>query len=137
MLKPEVTTHTDSAGAFAQDKGSYYLVVLNGFTFQQSTIFHEFSHIIDSRLEWDSVIREEALYSEAAWLTLQPEGFCYAMSYLDMPEETYRYIESGYFINDYALTYPTEDRAVLMESAMENYGWAMMPISPAAITRAV
>lgn len=31
MLKSDVTTHTDDAGAFAQDMGGYYRIVLNGF----------------------------------------------------------------------------------------------------------
>ena len=127
MLKDDVTTHTDSAGAFAQDRGSYYLVALDGFLLRKSTLFHEFSHIIDSRLEWDSSIREDALYSEEAWLALQPEGFRYAMSYVDIPEEMRAYMESGYFLRDYALTFPTEDRATLMEAAMENFSWDFEP----------
>jgi hypothetical protein len=127
MLKDDVTTHTDSAGAFAQDRGSYYLVALDGFLLRKSTLFHEFSHIIDSRLAWDSYIREDALYSEEAWLALQPEGFHYAMSYVDIPEEVRSYTESGYFLQDYALTFPTEDRATLLEAAMENYYWDFEP----------
>ena len=94
---------------------------------QPSTLFHEFSHIIDARLAWDSAIREDALYSEETWLALQPDGFRYAMSYLTIPEDVLRYIDSGYFITEYALCYPTEDRAVLMESAMENYYWDFEP----------
>jgi hypothetical protein len=36
-------------------------------------------------------------------------------------------MESRYFITDYALTYPTEDRARLMESAMSNFTWDFEP----------
>ena len=126
-LKSDVTTHTDDAGAFAQNRGSYYEIVLDGYLMQPSTLFHEFSHIIDARLAWDAAIREDALYSEEAWLALQPDGFRYAMSYLTIPEDVLRYIDSGYFITEYALCYPTEDRAVLMESAMENYYWDFEP----------
>lgn len=121
--KPDVTTHTDSAGAFAQNMGSYYGIVLDGFQISEEILFHEFSHIIDSRLEWDSLIREDALFSENAWLALQPEGFRYAMSYTEIPEELIHFGDSDYFITDYSLTYPTEDRAVLLASAMENYSW--------------
>ena len=121
MLKSAVTTHTDDAGAFAQDKGSYYGIVLDGFLMSEKTLHHEFSHIIDSRLEWDSMIREDALYDEDTWLQLQPEDFHYAMSYTEIPEELLHFMESGYFITDYALTFPTEDRALLMESAMRNF----------------
>ena len=127
MLKSDVTTHTDDAGAFAQDRGSYYGIVLNGFLMSEKTLHHEFSHIIDSRLKWDSMIREDALYSEEAWLTFQPEGFHYAMSYTDIPTELLHFMESRYFITEYALTYPTEDRARLMESAMCNYTWDFEP----------
>ena len=127
MLKSDVTTHTDDAGAFAQDKGSYYGIVLDGFLMGENTLHHEFSHIIDSRLEWDSMIREDALYDEDTWLQLQPEGFHYAMSYTEIPEEVLHFMESGYFITDYALTFPTEDRALLMESAMGNFTWDFEP----------
>ena len=127
MLKSDVTTHTDDAGAFAQNRGSYYGIVLDGFLMSERTLYHEFSHIIDSRLEWDALIRADALYSEDAWLAHQPEGFAYAMSYTHVPDELLSYIESGYFISNYALTYPTEDRATLMQAAMEQNSWDFEP----------
>ena len=127
MLKSDVTTHTDDAGAFAQDMGSYYGIVLNGFLMSEKNLHHEFSHIIDSRLEWDSLIRDGALYSEETWLSLQPEGFSYAMSYTDIPKELLSHLESGYFVTDYSVTFPTEDRATLLASAMENYTWDFEP----------
>ena len=120
-------THPVSVGAFAQDMDSYYVVVLDGFLLQRQTLFHEFSHIIDARLKWDSMIREDALYSEDVWQALQPEGFCYAMTYTEIPEELLSFMESGYFITEYALTYPTEDRATLMEAAMNNFSWNFEP----------
>ena len=125
--KDGVDTHPTSVGGFTQDMGSYYVMVVDGFLLQPQTLFHEFSHIIDGKLEWDSFIREDALYSEAAWLALQPEGFRYAMTYTDVPGELLSCMESGYFIKDYSLTYPTEDRAVLMESAMSGYDWDFEP----------
>ena len=125
--KDDIDTHPFSAGAFAQDNGSYYIIVMDGFLLQSQTLFHEVSHIIDSRLKWDSMIREDALYSEEAWMSLQPEGFHYAMTYTGVPEELLHFLESGYFITDYTLTYPTEDRARLMESAMSNFTWDFEP----------
>ena len=119
-----------SAGGFAQNLGSYYLIALDGYALLKQTVFHEISHVIDARLKWDSMIREDALFSEDAWLALQPEGFHYAKSYTEIPEELLHFMESmeaRYFIGDYALTYPTEDRAQLMESAMENYTWDFEP----------
>ena len=118
-----VETHPESAAGFAQNSGSRYLVALDGFLIMEETVYHEISHIIDARLTWDALIRENALFNDEAWLALQPEGFCYAMSYTDLPEELGRYSESGFFIEDYSMTFPTEDRAVLMASAMKNHHW--------------
>ena len=125
--KDGIDTHPDSVGAFAQDMGSYYSIVLDGFLFQPQTLFHEFSHIIDARLKWDSMIREDALYSEEAWLAFQPEGFHYAMTYTGISEELLHFMESGYFITEYSMTFPTEDRANLMEAAMNNFTWDFEP----------
>ena len=125
--KNDIDTHPDSVGAFAQNIGSRYIIVLDGFLLQPKTLFHEFSHIIDARLKWDAMVRTDALYSEDTWLTLQPEGFHYAMSYITIPEDVLRFMESKHFINEYALTYPTEDRALLMESAMQHFTWDFEP----------
>ena len=38
-------------------------------------------------------------------------------------------MESGYFVTEYALTFPTEDRATLLEAAMNNYSWDFEPDS--------
>ena len=126
-IKDDIDTHPASAGAFTQAVDSCYFVVVDGFLLQQQTLFHEISHIIDARLRWDAMIREDALYSEEAWLELQPEGFRYAMTYTGIPEELLQFMGSGYFITEYSLTYPTEDRAVLMESAMSNFTWDFEP----------
>ena len=123
ILKENVDNHTDYTAAFTQNRGSHYLIAFDSYILMAQTVYHEFSHIIDRRLEWDSMIREDALYSEDAWLALQPEGFQYAMSYIDIPEDILAYLETDYFMVDYNLTYPTEDRAVLMESAMHQTDW--------------
>lgn len=121
--KDGIDTHPTSVGAFTQEVDSSYIMVLDGYMLRSQTLFHEFSHIIDARLEWDSGMREDALYSEEAWLALQPRGFRYAMTYTGIPEELLPFMESGYFITEYGMTYPTEDRAVLMEAAMSCFTW--------------
>lgn len=126
-VKNGIDTYPPSAGGFAQNLGSYYLVALDGYMLLKQTVFHELSHVIDARVKWDSMIREDALYSEEAWLALQPEGFHYVGSYTDIPAELLHFMESRYFITEYALTYPTEDRARLMESAMSNFAWDFEP----------
>ena len=106
------------AAAFVQEQEGYICMVIDGYVLNADTVYHEFSHIIDRRLAWDAQIREDALYSEERWMALQPEGFNYAMSYTDMPEALMRYTDTGYFIGNYSMTYPTEDRATLMAAAM-------------------
>ena len=125
--KDGIDTHPLSVGGFAQNLGSYYLIALDGYALLKQTVFHEVSHVIDARLKWDALIREDALYSEESWLALQPEGFRYAMSYTEIPGELLHFTESGYFITEYAMTYPTEDRAVLLESAMSHNIWDFEP----------
>ena len=116
--KADVESHPNSVKAFVTDRGSHYIIVMDSFMANEKTLFHEFSHIIDDRLAWDSLIREGAKYSEEAWLALQPEGFHYAESYIQTPEELNAFLEAGFFISEYAMTNSTEDRAVLIATAM-------------------
>ena len=78
------------------------------------TMYHEFSHIIDKRLEFDARYREEAYYSETGWEELNPEGFEYNDSYYGTLAPQY----ADYFVDAYACTNSTEDRARIMECAM-------------------
>lgn len=118
--KEGIDSHPDAVRGFAQSSDDCYVIVLNGLSFNETTIYHEFSHIIDKRLDWDSSLRYDALFSEAAWKELQPEGFDYAYSYSDMPNATAKFENSGYFVSQYAMTYPTEDRATLMALAISD-----------------
>ena len=56
-------------------------------------------------------------FSEERWNQYNPEGFSYDNAY-----DGDRYLRNArwgeYFLNDYSLTYPTEDRAELMKDAM-------------------
>ena len=122
--KENVDDRPDSIAAFAQNRGSYYLIALEVFVMQEKTLYHEISHIIDKRLEWDAQLRPGALYNEQTWMSLQPEGFQYAMSYTNTPAELDEYLHGTYFVSDYSMTYPTEDRAELMEAAMDMSHWA-------------
>lgn len=117
-IKEDAAANTGTAAAFTANMGDYYLVVLNSLILEQKTIFHEFSHVIDSRVRWDAATRNDALFSEAAWLDLQPAGFHYAQSYVTMPDALLSFLEGDHFVYYYSMTYPTEDRAVLMEEAM-------------------
>lgn len=122
-----ITDYQNSVGAFAQQRGRYYGIILDGFCIREDTIYHEVSHIIDKKLAWDAQIRADALFSEEGWMALQPEGFQYVESYVDMPEEALAYAGSGYFIRDYSMTFPTEDRADVLASAIALEDWAFEP----------
>ena len=113
-------THPIFVGGFAQEASDHYLIVFDGLSLDTQTVYHEVSHVIDKRLEWDAVLRPQALFSEETWLSLQPEGFRYAGSYIDMPDAIAAYENSGYFVSLYAMTFPTEDRATLMSTIMSD-----------------
>ncbi|MBR5293622.1 MAG: hypothetical protein IKU31_02525 [Oscillospiraceae bacterium] len=117
-VRDGVTDRRNSVAAFAQNRGSYYSIVVAGFTPREDTIYHEISHIIDKKLAWDAQIRPDALYSEEGWMALQPDGFRFIDSYVETPDYVADYLDTGYFIEEYGMTFPTEDRAVLMETAM-------------------
>ena len=112
--KEGMDTHPIDIGGFAQENSDHYLIVFDSLSLDTQTVYHEFSHVIDKHLEWDASLRPQALFSEEAWLALQPEGFRYAGSYTDMPDSIRAYEDSGYFIHSYSMTFPTEDRATLM-----------------------
>ena len=117
--KEDIITHPTAANGVAEKASDHYRIVLDGIDLEATTVYHEFSHLIDMRLEWDAGLRQGALFSEETWLSLQPEGFCYAYSYVYMPEEVLEFEHSGYFVRRYAMTYPTEDRATLMALVMD------------------
>ena len=80
----------------------------------EETMYHEISHIIDKRIDYDSLYRENASYSEMGWIELNPEGFEYNDSYYGTLNPQY----ADYFVDNYACTNSTEDRARIMEYAM-------------------
>jgi hypothetical protein len=112
-----------SFSAFAQERGDHYLVVVDVDYAYTDTYYHEFSHIIDKRLEYDASLRPEALYSDSAWMELQPKGFGYSYSYDYLPDDVGSSRYDGWFVDYYACTFPTEDRARIMEYAMAQIYW--------------
>ena len=120
QAKENVDTHPESVEGFAQTAFDHYLIVFDGLYLDNETVYHELSHVIDKHLEWDAALRPQALFSEEVWLSLQPEGFRYAHSYVDMSDAIAAYENSGYFVSSYAMTFPTEDRATLMALIMSD-----------------
>lgn len=77
-------------------------------------IYHEIFHMIDNR-----VFASCSAYDN--WEDLNPRGFQYDYnytSYMDRDSDTYLEKDTRAFIDSYAMTYPTEDRARIMEYAM-------------------
>ena len=84
----------------------------------RATYYHEFSHIIDAYLAWDASKREDALFSEETWNSLNPDWFAgYSLDYSN--QQTLQ--DHTSFIDSYSTINPTEDRARVLEYSMEEY----------------
>ncbi|MBQ8815578.1 MAG: hypothetical protein IJZ85_13915 [Lachnospiraceae bacterium] len=80
-------------------------------------LYHEFSHIIEDKLQFDADYREDALFSEETWAGFNPEWFAYFGDVNVYPEYTMSYEYSLYFNDGYAGTDPGEDRGRIMQYA--------------------
>lgn len=83
-----------------------------------------------SMMAHDALYRDDALYSEETWWSMNPAEFInlnpeyggYYESYEMMPMDYYQEDFTSYFVIDYGKTFFTEDRATIMEAAMSgNY----------------
>ena len=112
--------YVDVYEAFVQYNYDGHAVVMDINMATVDTYYHEISHVINSYLEWDAWKRDEALFSEAGWDSLNPDWF---------PGYTYDYSwrqyvqDYSWFIDDYSTIMPSEDRARVMEYAMSEYGY--------------
>lgn len=104
-----------AATAFAQSLYDKHLIVADCYMCVEQVFHHEVSHLIDDRLLYDSWYREEALFSEDTWAGFNPPDFSYGRDYGSYEE---LYADPSYFIDSYAASYPTEDRARIWEYAM-------------------
>ena len=76
------------------------------------TLFHEFSHLIDNR-----VLTKSGAYDN--WNDLNPQDFAYSLD-VNADMTPYKALLTGpdrAFIDDYAMTFPAEDRARIFETA--------------------
>ena len=112
--------YVDTYEAFVQENYDCHIMVVDIYQAREQTYFHEFSHIIDSFLEWDAMNREGALYSEEGWMELNPGWFPgYTWDY-----SWRQYVEDySCFVDSYSTIKPTEDRARVMEYAMVEHGY--------------
>ncbi len=125
QLFSEQITHKETGSTFAgfvyEDAGKFVMgldardpdIVTH---IMEQTVYHEFSHIIDKRLEFGAKYNESALYSESVWLSFNPDGFKYTGDGDAVAGAVNGY--EAYFIDDYACTDSGEDRARVLEYAM-------------------
>lgn len=110
----------DSFIAFVQSSEEKYVMVfdLGRGQLMEQDLYHEFSHLIDKKMQ-NLIDRDKAVkFSEEGWASLNPEGFEYCYSYTDVPDSYYYDGYDDYFIDIYSRTFPTEDRARVLEYAM-------------------
>lgn len=135
MLIDKEADNLEEAGGLhnTDEKGNVVLAI--DFTAELSevkqTIHHEISHAIDKRIEYYMDTFEEK------WNELNP-GDVYMYTYTDYASQVYdlgldKYVydylymedrgQESYYLDNYSLTYPTEDRARIFENIMNKDTW--------------
>ena len=102
------------AGAQFWQDGNAYVVLAVGQE-NGGELYHQMYHTLEIRMMSNS----NACYE---WDSMNPKGFTYDYSYiLNQSREDTKYLEgkNRYFIDLYSMSFPTEDRARIMEYAMQ------------------
>lgn len=104
----------DSAEGLQFQNGTHYYIALapGDEDSLKHTLFHEFSHLIDSR-----VLTKTSAYDN--WNDLNPQSFAYSLD-VNADMTPYKALLAGpdrAFVDDYAMTFPAEDRARIFECA--------------------
>ncbi|WP_029066816.1 hypothetical protein [Lachnobacterium bovis] len=85
------------------------------------TVNHEFSHMIDRKLEFETSYNHKLSYSEDNWNKNNPAGFEYLQTYDNYSNSKGYSKFPKYFIDSYGTTFATEDRAEIFGNAMSYY----------------
>ena len=104
----------DTAEGLQFQNGSHFYIALapKEEDSLKHTLFHEFSHLIDNR-----VLTKTGAYDN--WNDLNPQDFAYSLD-LNADMTPYKALLTGpdrVFIDNYAMTFPAEDRARIFECA--------------------
>lgn len=104
----------DSAEGLQFQNGNHFYIALapKEEDSLKHTLFHEFSHLIDNR-----VLTKTGAYDN--WNDLNPQDFAYSLD-LNADMTPYKALLTGpdrVFIDNYAMTFPAEDRARIFECA--------------------
>lgn len=113
----------DEASGFVSEINSYMVMALDSNLYYSwpYTVNHEISHMIDRSLAFRSIYLEDAVFSEETWNSYNPEEFVYLESYENYWDNPDYFTYAEYFIDNYGLTYATEDRAQHFGAAMNYY----------------
>ncbi len=137
-----IAGNIDNPVGFAINNYGRQYIVINGeyIEYIRQTFTHELSHAIDIRLLSLNIFDDSPYFNEEQWGVLNPSDFDYYYSYLDENGESYQYngsvkytplsesyeeggkIDEVYFVDSYSKTFPTEDRARLMEYSLLREG---------------
>lgn len=120
----------DLAGGFKASE-NYKIVLYINCDFVdmiESTFHHELCHAIDEKICNADIERDNPLLSDEIWDKFNPKEGMYTFTYDEYgfdgnhkyvyDLEMYDSLSDVYFIDSYAMTYPTEDRARLFEAIM-------------------
>lgn len=122
-MSSNIDNMVSSPAGFVNTINNYNVMVLDVSNYYSwdYTVCHEMSHLIDKRTAFYQTCNpEDALFSEETWNSYNPSDFTYMESYSGYEDASGDYIYT-YFIDSYGTTYPTEDRAEIMGSAMQSY----------------
>lgn len=116
-------------GVYFYEEGSQYLVLnASNFSSLESTIYHEISHAIDRYAKITAPLKDLYDYEDDVFNQLNPAGFSYDYSYRsnedkkDLAFTAASQSDNVYFIDYYSKSFPSEDRARIMENAMHPQG---------------
>lgn len=116
---------SSTIGLYGGSAGQYIALAVESLRELETLVYHEVSHAIDYTISGYG----DQNYTDEQWSQLNPGDFFYAYSYRDNAADTsWDYIfngtgdnEDAYFIDQYSKSFPTEDRARIMEKAMGVY----------------
>ncbi len=125
---------SSSVGLFGGSDGNYIALAVDSPRDMQTLVYHEVSHAIDYKLS--GYMNQN--YMDETWSDLNPPDFYYNWSYqANGADMSWDYVYSVfdqdqeiYFIDKYAKSFPTEDRARIMEYAMGMYPGSIYFSSP-------
>jgi len=115
------------AGGFKTIKDSRIVLVLDCNDLAVESIFHhELCHAIEEKIVDASYSQENPMFHDDKWNSFNPYADMYTYTYAEYGFSKYqkyaydRDVDGSYFVDGYAMTYPSEDRARLFESVMSD-----------------